>query len=252
VSPKLARIVGSACAAVALLSAPAIARSAPKVELGLRTGYGFPFGNAYGGGNLGVDYLGHGYPSTALGDIIVGQVPLWFDVGARLTDRHYVGAYLSYGFGIEPGERKARCYRLTRFDIYSRLLSQLDPNSTDVDVSCSTSDMRLGARYAYHLGSPKELDPWVGIGVGYEWARSMISRGPDSIKMSLRGWEFVNLELGLDLPVAEQGAIVPFLTFALAEYGSASPLAPPYSSGSISDRTLHGWLFLGVHGSFVM
>ena len=104
--------VALVASAVAFVASRADAET--KLELGVRTGYALPFGDIYdpSAGEL------------ASRDVTIGQVPLWFDIGARMgvdagvSDNAAVGGaaftvgkylsprlYLSYGVGLfTPGE----------------------------------------------------------------------------------------------------------------------------------------------------
>jgi len=226
---NLGRFLVGACAGGALFCLAEPAHADTKLELGLRTGYGIPLGKAAGGDGSG-----------KVSDLIAGQIPIWLDVGARFSDHYYLGLYYSYGFGINGSTFSDGC--------------DADKNASGADVSCSTSDMRLGIQYAYHLKPPGELDPWLGIGVGYEWLKASESAGGVSLSTTAHGWEFFNLQLGLDVPVAEKFAVGPFVTFGLAQYSSVSLSSSGggSASGDVTDKALHEWLFLGVRGTFVL
>jgi hypothetical protein len=220
---SLGRFLVGACAGGVLFCLAAPAHADTKLELGLRTGYGIPFGNLAGGG------------AGKVNDLIAGQIPLWLDVGARFSDHYYLGLYYSYGFGINGSAFSDDC------------------KAAGSDVSCSTSDMRLGIQYAYHLKPPGELDPWLGIGVGYEWLKASESVGGISASTTAHGWEFVNLQLGLDVPVADHFTVGPFVTFGLAQYSNvAIATTIGDASGEVNDKALHEWLFLGVRGTFLL
>jgi len=224
---SLGRLLVGACAGGVLFCLAEPAHADTKLELGLRTGYGIPFGDAAGGGGGKVN------------ELIAGQIPIWLDVGARFSDHYYLGLYYSYGFGINGSAFSDGC--------------DADKQASGADISCSTSDMRLGIQYAYHLKPPGELDPWLGIGVGYEWLKASESAGGVSASTTAHGWEFVNFQLGLDVPVAEKFAVGPFVTFGLAQYSSVSiSTSIGDASGDVADKALHEWLFLGVRGSFVL
>jgi len=63
------------------------------VEIGVRTGYAIPLGNAAGDADLDQLYS--------------GIIPLWFDLGYRLTPNVMIGGYFQYGFGLVPDQFEA-------------------------------------------------------------------------------------------------------------------------------------------------
>jgi hypothetical protein len=91
------------------------------------------------------------------------------------------------------------------------------------------------------------LWPWIGAGLGYEWLRLSSSGGEEAVNGTLSGFEFVNLQGGVDFkPLDDTNfGVGPFLAFSLAQYSTAA------DGGDIRDKTLHEWLNLGVRGTFV-
>jgi hypothetical protein len=57
-----------------------------QIHFGLRTGWGIPLGKSDGG------------PDSDFSDGIIGQIPIWLDLGWQATPRFMVGMYFSYGF----------------------------------------------------------------------------------------------------------------------------------------------------------
>jgi len=57
--------------------------SAEGFELGARLGYGLPMGDAV--------------KDAKLSDSVSGQIPIWLDVGYRIDESLFVGAYGQYG-----------------------------------------------------------------------------------------------------------------------------------------------------------
>lgn len=200
-----------------------------ELELGLRTGYGLPFGKATGAA------------TADLNEAIAGQVPLWLDLGARLNHRFYVGGYLAYGIGI----------------LGSTLADQCDlGESQGFDVSCSAHDWRFGAQFQYHIGDLAQPHGWLGAGVGYEIVGYSVSvtQGSQEVTVSASagGWEFVNLQAGLDIPLTEKLALGPFATFTVAQYEDTSSECSGSCTGitdqdaSIEDKSIHNWLLFGL------
>lgn len=215
-----------------------------KFELGLRTGYGLPLGKLYDEeGNDSGDDLNEG---------IAGQIPLWVDAGARIGGKLFVGGYAVYGLGILAEEFSDDC------DDADQAADALGGS-----VSCSVSDVRLGAQVQYHFGEAgASIDPWVGGGFGYEWLSVSeeieVSAGDADLTVTFHGFEFLNLQFGLDFPVANGVALGPFAAVTFASYGTGRISCDGSLCGdaddeseSIDDTAVHEWLFLGVRGAFV-
>lgn len=217
-------LVGLGCLFMLTL-VPGVARAqTPGIELGLRLGYGIPLGSAV--------------PGSDLNKNIAGELPLWVELGYRLDPRWMVGAYGLYGFGFATSDEERMC----------------DANHVD----CSLHDLRLGAQIQYHVVPAGKLDPWLGLGFGYEWltANGTLASGVRSGSATLRGWEFVHLQAGADWPVGEGLAIGPFISFSFAEYTNVSTdcsgaSCGPGVNGPVDDKSLHQWLVVGLRGTFL-
>jgi hypothetical protein len=216
-----------------------------KFELGFRTGYGIPFGKIY-------DREETDSSNNDIKDGVAGQIPLWVDIGARLNGQLFIGGYVVYGVGLLADEFSNDC------DDADQAADALGGS-----VSCSVSDVRLGANVHYHFGAPgASLDPWIGAGLGYEWLTLSegISVGSQAVDLSitLHGFEFANLQAGLDFPLSEVAALGPFVAVSFASYGTGRVTcsgdcgtADDTQSESIDDTSVHEWLFLGVRAAFV-
>jgi hypothetical protein len=74
-----------------------------------------------------------------------------------------------------------------------------------------------------------------------------------------KGFEFINLQGGLDFKVAPGLALGPFLSFSIGQYSSASVSCSGNACGGfasasddIDEKAPHQWLLLGVRGTFVV
>jgi hypothetical protein len=196
-------------------------------EAGVRVGYGIPLGNAAQDGKLS--------------DGIGGQVPLMIDIGYRVIPNLFIGLYGQYGFGWVGDTISTAC------DMSSQ-------------VSCSAHDIRLGVEGQFHFLPRQKLDPWVGLGLGYEWLGISIEGGGLQVSETLSGFEFFNLQAGLDIAVTEHFYIGPFLNLSFAQFSSlsldcssgASSLCSNAfgASGDIQNKALHEWLLIGVRGAY--
>jgi outer membrane protein W len=201
-----------ACVAFAAVSAFAGTAAAEGLELGARLGYGIPMGDAVKDGKLS--------------DGIKSQIPIWIDAGYRIDESLFAGLYMSYG------------------------IAQLKEDCPD-GASCSATDIRVGLQGQYHLSPAESMDPWLGLGIGYEMAKLKVEAGGAEASTTYSGFEFLNLQGGLDFEAAEGVGVGPFLSFSLGQYSKAKVETPAGSvDGDIEDKAMHQWLTLGVRGTF--
>jgi hypothetical protein len=203
--------------AAALALAPLAASPAPTgPEFGLRAGYTVPFGNIVGDGAGG---------ATPLKDLFTGGIPIWADAGYRFTPAFYGGVFGSYAF--------------------------LFAHNCDPTADCSGHDIRLGLDLLFHLAPSAPLDPWVGLGVGYEWLLLSVTSGRQRQDLTLRGIEFLDLQLGADFAVSPGLRIGPFAAFSLGRYSDESTSGVLGSgAGEVADKKVHEWLLVGLRATF--
>lgn len=181
------------------------------LHFGLRLGFGFPFGEVI--------------KRADLSDALLGQVPIWVDLGYQFSPRFMLGGYFSYGFGILASKRSDAC----------------DAANAD----CSASVIRLGVQGQYAFSPGQSMNPWVGAGLGYEWFNAYA----DDDSAQVHGWEPMvqgGLDFGGDTPGSTIGPFVAvtFTTYSKAktEVGSAT------TSGDLQNTAMHNWIFVGVRG----
>lgn len=205
------------------------------VELGARAGYGVP---------LGKTEDEHG--ARDLSDASSGMIPLQLDVGYRATSKLMVGGYVMYGFGFAGRSIKATC----------------DAVRTAETATCGAHDVRLGLQTQYHWAPEHHLSPWVGAGIGYEWLTYTLNASfldsSGTITRRAQGWEFLDVEIGLDLLLSSRFGLGPFASCSVGAYKeysfacSGTACTGVYSyRRDISSATLHEWLMLGARGTFV-
>jgi hypothetical protein len=218
------------------VAAPARAADEAGFELGARLAYGVPIGPIREDGD-------------DLSELISGQVPLWIDLGARF-DRALLGAYFQYGVGLLGDSVREDCEEAEE-------AAEAQP---DADAGCRVSDVRLGAQFHYHFGQPQRPDPWIGLGAGYEWVTLTFWAEDDDDEVSLsttgRGFEFLNLQGGIDFPLGPTTALGPFVTWTLSRYETAS-IGCSGDCGNLEDgdrdideKAFHHWIFVGARFSF--
>jgi hypothetical protein len=205
-------------------------------EFGLRLAYGLPLGNADG---LTGDSLDH---------FVSNQImPLWINAGLRFLSHWYAGAYFSFGiasladqFAVPTGGTKSVC--------------------SETGVGCSANDTRLGIEAAYHVLPDGFVDPWFGLGFGYEWLSATVTgplttgTGTGKLSYGVDGWELINFMGGVDFRLLNGAlGLGPFVSLALTQYDHQS--APSGTAGgttgsSITSQSLHEWFFIGAKGSY--
>lgn len=162
--------------------------------------------------------LGYAFPmgeigeGLKLGDAYSSQIPLQLDVGFKVTPALTLGGYFGFGF------------------------AQVDEDCGD----CSGRVYRVGAQLEYTFKSAS-MAPWVGAGIGYEWA----SITDDDAELKFSGFEYLNLQGGLDWRVGGKAMVGPF---ALVSFGRYSTFADEDIPGEA--KTFHQWFQIGVRGQF--
>jgi hypothetical protein len=211
------------------------------LEMGLRAGYWAPLGIAIGSVNAQPSASGSSSSSSTAGDknvsaplsdTITGQIPIWADLGYRMNKNWYFGLYGSYGIGLVP-------------------TNVCQNNST----SCTLGDARFGGDVHFHFLPKNTVDPWLGLGFGYEVLGLTASAGSNSLHENLGGFEFVNLQAGADYKVNRGFGIGPTIMGSLAQYSNADvdlTILGKTASQSTSafNKTFHGWLAFGLRGEF--
>ena len=224
------RIVPIALGSITLLASISASALPPdkKVVLGLRSGYALPFGDALSAGGSGIVQFKQ---DVHMKDLTSGMIPIWVDAGYMVTPEIMVGAYFQYGFVS---------------------IKKRDTNGTVGCVptaTCSAHDLRYGVQAQYHFGVAQSLDPWLGLGFGRETvALSSTQNGVES-SGSLNGWEYLNLQGGLDIEVTPGFALGPFASFSFGQYSTVSTKLGNVDLDIDLPSAWHEWLTLGVKGT---
>lgn len=204
--------------------APRAAAQNTGFEAGLRVGYGIPLGSLS--------------ENNDLSDGIGGQIPLILDVGYRVIPNLFIGLYGQYGFAWVGGDIADLC------------------DATNAD--CSAHDIRLGIQAHYHFQPRQGLDPWIGLGFGYEWFGVSAEGGNTEFSTGAHGFEFINLQAGLDLRASQNFYVGPFLTLSIGQFSKATVDCESGlcgtgqfgASGDIENTAVHEWLMLGLRGAY--
>ncbi len=221
-------VLFTATLTVLLSATPALAARSDTsgIELGFRTGY------AFSAGNLGAPPNGSDHHVS---DYVSGQWPFWFDAGYRFNPSIYFGAYFSYGVGFVNDDKQDLCRQSS--------------------VDCSASDVKFGFMGRYHPVPDWQVSPWIGYGIGWEWASYSAHGSPGgSFDSSWSGVEFANLQIGGDIHLARRMVIAPFASFSFGRFDSRTETVSsgPFTetSSGLGKESVHEWIFLGVRIAF--
>ena len=205
------RVLPAAWLGALILAAPARAAE-PGPAVAVRAGWAFPAGRAEEGESLS---------ATFTGAVPVGLEALW-----RFGDRISAGIHAEYGFGV----------------LASRFAGAF--------ASARGGDLRAGALVRLRFPSTWALEPWVGAGAGWEWARFWV-RGAAPGRLGLSGPE-LQLEAGADRRLGDRRlAVGPFFSARIGRYETASESGPGGGSTmGLRRPALHAWLQIGLRGGF--
>jgi hypothetical protein len=198
---------------------------------GLRLGVGVPLGKA------GDDVLG---AERDLNDLTPWRAPVWIDIGYALTGGLTIGAYAQVGVGGNGD----RCIS-----------------------DCDWSDIRVGAEAMLPFLPGAPVNPWLGVGLGWEWLTfrqlltidvpdDMGGTTPVRFRVAERfGGPELLLQGGVDFQVEDALRIGPYASATLSQYLTDSftctpgnPACPP--DGSIDGSALHSWIGVGLRGAY--
>jgi hypothetical protein len=238
---KSTRVTTALLAAALLAASPiraeevsAAQRDEPRLHLGLRTGFGLPLGKF-------ADVRNAGFADSdvnALRDDTHGAIPLWLDAGYRITPHLMLGGYFMFGI-VLPKVAPA-----------AAPLSGGCPEGVD----CSATGVRFGIQAQYAFSPGRFVNPWVGLGLGYEWIRTGLEGELFSNRIeasaSHSGPELLHVQGGVDLELNRSLALGPFASLSGMQYTTCSTeLSGEEVDCEIEDPAWHGWLVFGVRGT---
>lgn len=210
---RRASMVVMAWIAGCAVAAPA--RALDGLEVGVATGYGMPLGDV--DGEKPLTYLSN------------GAVPLQLEAGLRFAGAYRAGLYAAWG--------------------YSRAGDLPDAYE---DVHGSRVDLGLALEWR---GARGRLLPWASVSAGWEWLTTSgelpFGSGPLTVETTANGPEAA-LAGGVLFALRDGLAAGPFLALrggrfqdVAVSYDGDAVDAPPFG-----DEAFHGWLELGVRGTF--
>jgi hypothetical protein len=113
--------------------------------------------------------------------------------------------------------------------------------------SASTRGLVAGANATYHLLPYDRIDPWIRAGVGY---RMLWVVGDAATTDALwHGFQFVKLNVGVDLRTTEDIAIGPMVGLDLNEFVWRNPSGAA-GDQEISDKRVVPFVYAGLQGRF--
>jgi hypothetical protein len=207
--------------AVAVAAALAFAGTAQaQFALDLKLGYAVPTGGVATG--------------QAMNDTWSGSIPLGVDARYRFTPNISAGVYFQWN----------PAFAATNF-----CNAQQIPGGTP---TCSGSDLRLGLEVMYGF-NPAGMNPWVSLGTGWQWTNISATLGGETGGFTMSGWEYFNVQAGIDFPLSKLFALGPYVGYFGGTYTSVSGtgiVTVTDSSIPSSQRTFHGWFQIGAKGTF--
>jgi len=182
--------------------------------------------------------------------------------------RHFdVGASLGYAFPAGSSERGARLsdatfgsapvdltamYRLSgRLAVgitgrYGAVVPTLCTDSSDC-MSSLGRDVIVALRARVFLPRLLEAEPYADVGVGYEWFASKLADSGATSTHSYKGPILFSTELGMPFELGSRWTLGPAFGLSLGTFVGSHLEAPGVSSEvGVSDRSIHGWVSLGV------
>ena len=122
-------------------------------------------------------------------------------------------------------------------------------------MNCNGLSLRFGGLVQYNIRPAATVNPWVGVAISYEIARSSGTNGKNSVENRLAGLELAHLMAGVDFRLGPLFGIGPFADFALGQYSTAETVQNAGGrvttlGGDIADSALHEWVTLGARGVF--
>jgi len=214
------RMTGSALvvAAALVVAHPAEAQ----VAIDLKVGYGLPTGDMVALGGVNNDYVG------AMSQVWSGAVPVEVAGRYRFSPKLSVGVYFQYAPALMAAW------------------------SCSTGLTCSGYDMRAGVEAVYGFLPDRFLNPWVSVGTGWEWTNLHVTDNILTNTVNFSGWEYFNVQAGLDFQLSKTFAIGPYVGYFGGSYTSLSAdISGTTESGTIASefRAFHGWIQFGAKGT---
>jgi len=182
-------------------------------QAALRVGYARPIGKL------------QSQAALELGNLFEAEIPIVLQAGWRLGDYWYLGAYGSIAGGT-PGSVFAEPCSLS---------------------NCTAVSYRVGVEALVYLVPDGLLDPWLGLGVGYDVSRLDIEERSGKLFTAVHGFEIPRLAAGVDVRFSRLFAFGPTIDFAAGEYTRRTVETDRYSiDRPITQSAWHAWFSAGL------
>ena len=188
-----------------------------QLSLGARSGYSLAAGD-----------MVSGLPYSQAAD---GFVPLQLEAAYHVGAGISVGAYASYGIGIQNATMWSTC--------------------GSSGVHCSARQLRAGVQATWTLRSvSSDFTPWFGAGAGWEWLTLDLSTSDAFTRDRWSGPELANLQFGVDIK-HRNPTFGPYLMLSFSRFDDRRiEVDAGVTSGAVADRTIHRNVSFGLRGAF--
>lgn len=170
---------------VGIVAAPRSAH-ALQLEAAARLGYSLP-----GGKFIDAD-------NAALSDAISAQIPLQLDLGMRFFDLLSLTLYGQVAPGLIAGP--------------------LDDECSALNVSCGAAAFRFGFQAHVHFRGKETVDPWAGVGLGFESLVLSAKQGDNRTTTAYGGYE-VPVQAGVDFKLIDMLRLGPMVGYSFGTFG---------------------------------
>jgi hypothetical protein len=172
--------------------------------------------------------MGHFQASNALSasllsDVFSYKIPISIEAGYDITPSLVLGIQAQYGVIVDKS------------------------TACGGGTPCSDHDLELGIQGQYHFAPHQAIDPWLGLGIGYEIESYTTAVLAETYSGTRQGPELVKLQGGADFKLARILTVGPFLGFSVGEYTTETSEG---ITNGIPAKALHEWLSFGVKGTF--
>jgi hypothetical protein len=184
-------------------------------QLGVRTGVVLPAGRLS--------------DENAMSALATAQIPLFADIGAKISRHVFLGGYASFGIGgVTDRWDRDQCLR----------------------NDCNAGSVHIGGQIQVHFAPAERANPWLGYGLGYEW---LWTNGFPAT--TYRGPEYGRFMAGIDFRLSHDFGLGPFVDATLARYTSVTTeerlvggqtAATTETTSDIDNTSLHSWITVGL------
>ena len=176
--------------------------------------------------------LGEAYAGKPLADWLSVAFPLTFELGTRILGRYELAVTGTYSLGVARSTGASGCYNASN--------------------GCSASVGQVGLAFLWHPLGLTAVDPYLGVGVGYEWLEIRATVQGKNFDQSFGGWNVTMLQGGVDFSLGGAFTVGPYVQASLGEYLTSSYTVPTQGGGvqsgssSVANPAVHFWLAVGV------